>query len=49
MIRVHFIDDVNTCTMYRTFDALAEALAAIAKHEARNTLGQYRYYRAAIV
>lgn len=42
-------DEVNTCSMYRTFDTMGEAQAAIAAHEARNTDGQYRYYTARIV
>lgn len=49
MFRAHFADRVHTCTMYRTFDCLADALRAIAKWEARNTPGQYRYFSATLL
>ena len=48
-IRVYFKDEVNTCSMYRTFTLLADAMSAIAEHEARNHPDQYRYYTARIV
>ena len=48
-IRVYFKDEVNSCSMYRTFATITSAEHAITMWHARNTPGQYRYYTAGVI